>query len=198
MFVAPRNRGGAPKRKKDHEWDPRFIPLNQVLHRTFEWTVKARLAPQQVEANDAVLDVLDAMANLETAPVHVGHLLRILQDESRVPYPNPANQTIRGELKLDMTIRDILRQLPISLWPPARPGQCFHPECPKSKSDMAKHDHLSTHNRKRNWVEKAIRNRAQSGDRRVFCDSGRFLRCFGGWLRIPCTVIQSAQALRKA
>jgi hypothetical protein len=51
-----------------------------------------------------------------------------------------------------MNIRDLLRQLPISKWPPARPGQCFHPECKKSKQQMEKPNHPQKHLRKRDYI----------------------------------------------
>jgi hypothetical protein len=113
------------------------------------------LAPEQIKANDKVLDVLEEMARLETGPNHIGHLLGVLEEEARIPYPDPGSQ-IQGKLGKDLTIRDVLIQLPISLWPPARPGQCFRPECPKSKHDMSKTDHLSKGARKRDWIKDAL------------------------------------------
>jgi hypothetical protein len=155
-MVSPRLRAGAPK-KKEVDWDDDLKEkvMGLVLSSDFDWTVKAKLAPEQIKANDRVLDVLEEMARLETGPNHIGHLLRVPEDKTRIPYPDPSAQ-IQGKLGKDMTIRDVLRQLPISLWRPARPGQCFHPECAKSKADMAKTDHLSMHARERDWVKDAL------------------------------------------
>jgi hypothetical protein len=44
---------------------------------------------------------------------------------------------------------------------------------------------------------RAVRNRAQPGNRGVISDSGEFLRRFGGWLRYPAGKVKFAQALRK-
>jgi hypothetical protein len=152
ITVNPSLKAGVPKRRKEINWPDRVVPINRVLHDTFEWTTKAKLSPQQVKANGAALEVLAEMAKLETPPVHTGHLLRVLQDETRIPYPSPDAQE-RRRLRPDMTIRDVLCLLPIHLWPPARPGQCFHPECVISKSDMSKHDHLKSHMMKRDFIE---------------------------------------------
>jgi hypothetical protein len=75
---------------------------------------------QPVIANDLTLDVLEEIAKLEDAPLHTGHLLRVPQDETAVSFPHPEQQTERGSLRPDMKILEILRQVPISLWPPAR------------------------------------------------------------------------------
>jgi hypothetical protein len=92
------------------------------------------------------------MAKLEGTPLHVGNLLRILQDETASPHAHPELKIEKGELRPNITIRDILSQLSISLWPPARPGQCFHPECKQSKAVMTKSTHPTSHQCKRDWI----------------------------------------------
>jgi hypothetical protein len=157
ITVNPKLRAGAPKRKTV-DWPERAVPLDQILFEKFEWTNKAKLSPRQIKANGMVLEVLAEMAKLSTAPVHIGHLLRVLQDETHIPYPSPDTQE-RKKLRPDMTIRDVLCLLPIHPWPPARPGQCFHPECVKSKADMSKHDHLRSHGMKRDFIESITEER---------------------------------------
>jgi hypothetical protein len=136
VTVSERVHGGAPP--KAAVWDPQFVPINQVLHPSFEWTNKAKLSPEQVSTNERVLDVLERATHIEGAPLYCGHILRMVEDLANNPFPHPEQQAQRGVLGPGMTIRDILRQLPISLWPPARPGQCFHPECKQRSASKAR------------------------------------------------------------
>jgi hypothetical protein len=152
--VSPRLRAGAPKKRKDVEWDPELKErvLGVILSSDYEWTSKAKLSPAQLKANERVLDALESLSRLESGPLHIGHVLRVLEDETSVPFPNPRIQ-VQQKLARDMTIKDVLMRLPISVWPPAYPSQCFHPESGMSKAQMCKTDHQSkAHNRKRDFL----------------------------------------------
>jgi hypothetical protein len=58
--VSPRLRAGAPKRKRDIDWDPELKEkvLGLILSSDYEWTSKAKLSPAQLKANEKVLDIL--------------------------------------------------------------------------------------------------------------------------------------------
>jgi hypothetical protein len=147
-------KAGAPKKRKDVYWDPELKEKvhGLILSSDYDWTTKAKLSPAQLKANEKVLDILEGLSRLESGPLHIGHILRILEDETAVPFPNPGIE-VQQKLGRDMTIKDVLMRLPISLWPPAYPSKCFHPECGKSKTQMCKTDHQNKdHDRKRDLI----------------------------------------------
>jgi hypothetical protein len=168
VMVSPRLKAGAPKGKKTVDWDPelREKVLGLVLSSDYDWTTKAKLSPEQINANDKVLEILEDLSRLESGPLHIGHLLRIVEDQTAVPFPNPAIQT-QQKMGRDMTIRDVLMRLPISLWPPATTAQCFHPECGRRKTDMTKNDHF---NKAHNWKCDFINNVHQKLNGRYLFD----------------------------
>jgi hypothetical protein len=142
------------KKKKDVDWDFELKEkvLGVFLSLDYDWTTKAKLAPEQIKANEKVLDALERLARLESGALHIGHILRVLEDETTPPFPHPEIQA-QQKLGRGMTIRDVLLRLPISLWPPATPCHCFHPECGMSKAQMCKTDHPNkAHNRKRDFL----------------------------------------------
>jgi hypothetical protein len=112
---------------------------------------KAELSVEQVEVNDHVSAVLERMSQLEQAPLDIGHLLRILGNETYIRYPEPVGQ-VRFKLRPLMTTRDVLLQLPILCWPPVRPGQCFHPECKQSNQVVSNSVHNQSHGRKLDFI----------------------------------------------
>jgi hypothetical protein len=150
VFVSPRMHGGSPP--KVPVWPDEAIPLSHITNSAFEWTIHAKLSPEQIRTNDRLLDILEQVVKLERGPFLIGQTISKAQEIATCPFPNPTLQTLKGELQPNMTIRDVLRRLPISKWPPARPGQCFHPECKKSKHQMEKADHLQSHHRQRDYV----------------------------------------------
>jgi hypothetical protein len=154
VTVSPRLRKGALKKKKEVEWDPELKEkvLGVILSSDYDWATKAKLSPAQLKANEKVLDALETLSRLESGPLHIGHIIRTLEDETAVPFPNPGIQ-VQQKLGRDLTIKDVLMRLPISLWPPAYHSQCFHPECGMSKAQMCKTDHQNkAHNRKRDFI----------------------------------------------
>jgi hypothetical protein len=154
VTVNPRLKAGGPKKKRDVDWDPELKEkvLGLVLSSDYDWTVKAKLSPAQLKANEKVLDILEILSHYDSGALFIGHILRVLEDETAAQFPNPAIRT-QQKLGRDMTIRDVLLRLPISMWPPAYPSQCFHPECGMSKAQMCKTDHQNkAHNRKRDFI----------------------------------------------
>jgi hypothetical protein len=133
-------------------WPDDAVPLTHITNPAFEWTALAKLSPQQEQTNGKVLEILAEICKLESGPYYAGHVLRRIQDLANCPFPFPDRQTKKGVLRADMTIFDVLLQLPISKWPPARSGQCFHPECKLARTRMEKPDHPQSHYRKRNYV----------------------------------------------
>jgi hypothetical protein len=138
--------------KQPEFWPDEAVPLSHILNQAFEWTIHAKLSPEQVRTNDRFLAILEQVAKLERGAFFSAQTITEAQEIASSPFPNPTQQTLKGELRPNMNIRDLLRQLPISKWPPARPAQCFHPECKKSRQQMQKHDHLQSHKRQRNYV----------------------------------------------
>jgi hypothetical protein len=57
-----------------------------------ELASKAKLSPAQLKANEKVLDILEGLAHYESGALFIGHILRILEDEMAVQFPNPAIQ----------------------------------------------------------------------------------------------------------
>jgi hypothetical protein len=99
-----------------------------------------------------VLRILEEMTKLENAPFHIGHFLRMVQDVSDVECR--AERAEKGNSHPEMTIEDVLMRLPIHKWPPAREGQCFHPECNAVRRTAIAGSHFqSAHAMKRDWIE---------------------------------------------
>jgi hypothetical protein len=150
VFVQPKLHGGNPK--KPPVWPDDAVPLTHITNSAFEWTALAKLSPQQVGTNAKILEILAEVCKLESGPYYVGHILPRIQHLANHLYPFPVRQTQKGTLRADMTIFDVLLELPISKWPPARAGQCFHPECKMARTRMERPDHLQGHHRKRDYV----------------------------------------------
>jgi hypothetical protein len=154
VMVSPRLKAGAPKKRKEVDRDPELKEkvLGLILSSDYDWTTIAKLSPAQLKANEKVLDILEGLSRLESGPLHIGHILRILENETAIPFLNPGIQ-VQQKLGRDMTIKNVLMRLPISLCPPAYPSQCLHPECGKSKAQMCKTNHQNKdHNRKRDFI----------------------------------------------
>jgi hypothetical protein len=138
--------------KKPDVWPDEAVPLTHILNQAFDWTIHAKLSPEQIRTNDRFLAILEQVAKLERGHFLAGQTITEAQEIATSPFPNPTLQTLKGELRPNMNIRDLLRQLPISKWPPARPAQCFHPECKKTKQQMEKPDHPQKHGRQRDFI----------------------------------------------
>jgi hypothetical protein len=74
VTVTPRLRAGAPKRAKPDVWPDSAVPLSHIANPAHEWTIHAKLSPNQIGTNDRVLDVLEEVCKLEQGPYYVGHI----------------------------------------------------------------------------------------------------------------------------
>jgi hypothetical protein len=60
VSVSPRLRAGNPKGKlRPETWPDIAIPLSHITNPAHEWTIHAKLSPNQIGTNDRVLDVLE-------------------------------------------------------------------------------------------------------------------------------------------
>jgi hypothetical protein len=91
VTVSPRLKAGAPKKRKEVDWDPKLKEkvLGLILSSDYDWTTKAKLSPAQIRANEKVLDILGGLSQYESGALFIGHILRVLQDETSVPFPHP-------------------------------------------------------------------------------------------------------------
>jgi hypothetical protein len=93
--------------------------INQVLDPSRDWPIHTRLTPRQKRINGH-LEIIARMTQLSDAPLHIGHFLRVIDDESECRCT--VERTERGTVHPDMSIDQILVQLSVYKWPSARPG----------------------------------------------------------------------------
>jgi hypothetical protein len=63
VFVAPKLHGG--KKPKIEIWPDEAVPLSHILNQAFDWTIHAKLPPEQQRTNDRIFEILEKVSKLE-------------------------------------------------------------------------------------------------------------------------------------